>query len=78
MVQTMPKSIKYIDFYKENRDILVKDGKNIMKAKRMHRQIKENAMKEYRERLKNSKNPITEEYQCNPFTKQPRSIKINK
>ena len=78
MVQTMSKSIKYVDFYKENRDILVKGGKNIMKAMRTHRQIKENAMKEYRERLRNNMNPTTEEYQCNSFTKQPRSIKINK
>ena len=53
MVQTMSKSIKYIDFYKENRDILVKGGKNIIKAMRIHLQIKENAMKEYRERLRN-------------------------
>ena len=61
MVQTISKSIKYVDFYKDNRDILVKGGKNIMKAMRTHRQIKENAMKEYRERLRNSMNLTTEE-----------------
>ena len=70
--------IKYIDFYKECREILVKGGKNILKAMRIHQQIKENTMKEYREKLRNRKNTTTEEYQLNSFTKQPRSIKINK
>ena len=76
MVQAMSKCIKYVDFYKENKDILVKGAKNIMKAMSIHRQIKENCMKEYRERLRNSKNTAREEYQWNSFTKQPRSIKI--
>ena len=62
MVQSISKSIKYIDFCEENRDILVKDGKNKMEVMKIHRQIKENAMKKYRERLRNNKNPTTEEY----------------